>query len=141
MSLTNVHLSWQSIQVSLAPKAKELGRNPKTSGLIYFCSSNFALKKKQNQTEDAGDNRSESYVLFLPLECLLHEIHALQVHYKSTSTVLCSSFCSNIQVTKVRKRNTRKCLRVVYITVPQLCLTPFAGLIPKGLYVCRRGLR
>lgn len=79
-------------------------------------------------------NRSESYILFLPLEYLLRDTCIADnfTHYKSTSAVLYSSFCSNIQVTKVRKCNTRRNLRVLYITVAPLCFDTFCWFNIQG---------
>lgn len=105
----------------------ELERNPKTSVLIYyFCSSNFTSKKKKKRHNWRCWRETVHFIsppgIFTPRDTCITDSFA---HYKSTSTVLCSSFCSNIQVTKVRKHNTRKSLRVLYITVAQLCFDTF----------------
>lgn len=109
-------------------KSQRAGEKPKDIWVNFFCSSNFALKKPKTtnrrcwrQTDQKATFYFSPWNIHSRDTCIADSF----AHYKSTSPVLCSSFCSNIQVTKVRKGNTRKRLSALYITVARLCFDTF----------------
>lgn len=114
-------------KVSMAPKPKTRGETQRPGG--YFIAVAQTLHqakqtKKKKKTHEGAWAQQIRKLHFYPSPWNIYSgaawITDSFAHHKSTSAMLCSSFCCSIKATKVRRCNMREGFWVLYITAAWL---------------------